>query len=102
VEDISNQFNPSYGDGVGVERPEFEDARQRLSDAGYSLKGDADAAWIKFTTMRGVYASRLNAMAQAWATPPAQWIGDRSTLRARHPDRGGAPATAAIEAPTEA
>ena len=102
VEDISNQFNLSHDDGVGVERGEFEDARQRLAEAGYTLKGDADAAWAKFTKMRGVYASRLNAMAQAWATPPAQWIGDRSTLRVRHPDRGGAPATAAIEASTEA
>ena len=101
VEDISNQFNLAFDDGAGVERGEFEDARQRLADAGYTLKGDADAAWAKFTKMRGVYASRLNAMAHAWATPPAQWIGDRSTLRIRHPDRGGVPATAAIEASTE-
>jgi hypothetical protein len=98
VEDICNQFNLSYNGAVGVERAEFEDARIRLGVAGYILKDDADAAWTKFTKMRGVYASRLNAMAQAWATPPAQWIGDRSTLRYRHPDRGGAPATAAIEA----
>jgi hypothetical protein len=102
VEDISNQFNLSFDEGVGVERAEFEDARQRLAEAGYVLRSDADAAWAKFTKMRGVYASRLNAMAQAWATPPAQWIGDRSTLRIRHPNRGGAPATAAIEASTEA
>jgi hypothetical protein len=102
VEDISNQFNLSYDDGPGVERGEFEDARQRLVAAGYLLKGDADAAWAKFAKMRSVYSSRLNAMAHSWATPPAQWIGDRSTLRVRHPDRGGAPATAAIEAATEA
>jgi hypothetical protein len=98
VEDISNQFGLAYDDGPGVERQEFEEARQRLAAAGYPLKVDADAAWAKFTKMRSVYASRLNAMAHNWATPPAQWIGDRSSLRQRHPDRGGAPATAAVEA----
>jgi hypothetical protein len=30
-----------------------------------------------------VYAGRVNALAQYWATPPAQWIGDRSPLRYR-------------------
>ena len=98
VEDICNQFNLPHNGAIGVEREEFEDARGRLGMVGYALKDDADGAWTKFGKMRGVYASRLNAMAQAWATPPAQWIGDRSTLRIRHPDRGGAPATAAIEA----
>ncbi len=101
VEDISNQFQLPHDDGVGVERAEFEDACRRLSEAGYTLRADVDAAWAKFTMIRGTYASRLNAMARAWATPPALWIGDRSTLRIRHPDRGGAPATAAIEASAE-
>jgi hypothetical protein len=101
VEDICNQFKLDHNGAVGVERGEFEDARERLGAAGYILKDDADAAWTKFSSMRGIYASRLNAMAQAWATPPALWIGDRSTLRYRHPDRGGAPATAAIEASVE-
>jgi hypothetical protein len=102
VEDISNQFKLPHNGDIGVEREEFEDARQRLAAAGFPLKDDADHAWEKFTMMRGNYASRLNAMAHAWATPPALWIGDRSTLRIRHPDRGGVPATAAIEASTEA
>jgi hypothetical protein len=102
VEDISNQFNLPHNGDIGVEREEFEDARERLAAAGYTLRDDADVAWAKFTKMRGVYSSRLNAMAHAWATPPALWIGDRSTLRIRHPDRGGVPATAAIEASTEA
>jgi hypothetical protein len=102
VEDISNQFNLPHNGDIGVEREEFEDARQRLAVAGFTLRDDADSAWGKFTKMRGVYASRLNAMAHAWATPPALWIGDRSTLRIRHPDRGGAPATTAIEASMEA
>jgi hypothetical protein len=29
------------------------------------------------------YAGRVNALAHNWASPPAQWIGDRSPLR--HP-----------------
>src|SRR5258708_32977166 len=81
VEDISNQFHLPHDDGVGVERAELEDARQRLSEAGYILKPAANAAWSKFTMMRVIYASLLNSMARAWATHPAQWIVVRSAQR---------------------
>ena len=35
---------------------------------------------------RAEYALRINSLATYWASPPAQWIGDRSPLkyRARH------------------
>ena len=67
---------------VGVERAEFDEARRRLERAGFVLE-DADRSWDNFVRLRQEYAGRVNALARYWATPPAQWIGDRSPLR--HP-----------------
>ena len=67
---------------VGVEREEFDEARRRLERAGFVLE-DADRSWDHFVRLRQDYAGRVNALARYWATPPAQWIGDRSPLK--HP-----------------
>ena len=80
VEDIAQFFRLSADDGVGVERAEFDAARERLAAAGYRLR-DADASWAAFTKARAKYAGRLNALARHWAVPPSLWIGDRSLLR---------------------
>src|SRR6202011_1081231 len=74
VEDISKEFGLYHNGEIGVEREEFEDARRRLASAGYALRDDAHRSWAQFPKMRGVYASRLNAMARECATPPALWI----------------------------
>jgi len=84
VEDVTAYFQLPHEHGPGVERSEFDEARARLSAAGYRLR-DADASWERFTALRAQYAGDLNAMAHFWSVPPAQWIGDRSTLR--HQDR---------------
>lgn len=83
VEDLSQQFRIAEETDVGVERDEFEDARRRLSAVGFELT-PADAAWQKFSLIRRRYAYRLNTLAQYWATPPAQWIGDRTILKPHH------------------
>ena len=83
VEDLAQQFKLPEEPEVGVEREEFEDARRRLGEAGYTL-APSDAAWEKFARIRRRYAYRLNRLAQYWATPPAQWIGDRTILRGHH------------------
>ncbi len=80
LEDLVAQFRLDADTEIGVEREEFDAARQRLADAGYTLRG-ADAAWADFARLRSQYAGRVNALASYWATPPAQWIGDRSPLR---------------------
>ena len=77
-----------------VERQEFDDARQRLGAAGYLLR-DGDASWQMFSRMRERYAARLNEMAKFWLSPPAQWIGDRSSIAGRHANR------AAVAAPPQ-
>ncbi|HEV7666435.1 MAG TPA: potassium channel family protein [Chloroflexota bacterium] len=80
IEDLVQNFRLSAEPEVGVERQEFEEARQRLARAGFKLK-DADLSWAHFSRLRFDYAGGVNALARHWATPPAQWIGDRSPLR---------------------
>ncbi len=81
--DIVGYFPLGAGDEVGVERSEFDAVRERLRTAGFALV-EADSAWDAFSTLRRLYAAPLDAMAHYWRIPPAQWIGDRSLLPARH------------------
>jgi hypothetical protein len=80
LEDLCSYFDLETEVEVGLEREEFEEARRRLARAGFRLQ-DADLAWANFSRLRQEYAGRVNALARNWATPPAQWIGDRSPLR---------------------
>jgi Ion channel len=75
----------------GVERAEFVAARERLAAAGYRLC-EEEGAWRSFVKHRSVYAAALNDLARHFATPPTQWIGDRST--ATDPRHREAPAAA--------
>lgn len=83
VEDLSHLLDMDHGHEVGVERDEFDAACAKLVKAGYSLR-PGDEAWEAFQAQRTLYAGPLNRMAQRFAIPPAQWIGDRSYLP--HPD----------------
>jgi hypothetical protein len=85
VQDLGRYFHLEQGRDPGVERYEFEQARERLAAAGYTLR-DAEESWKAFSEMRADYAFTLNIMAKFWAAPPTQWIGDRSvlTLARRH------------------
>jgi hypothetical protein len=77
--DLSDYFGLEEVRDVGVERQEFETARDRLRAAGYVVR-EGDAPWEHFAGVRRTYAGPLNAMARFWRVPPAQWIGDRSLL----------------------
>jgi hypothetical protein len=68
------------GSHPGIERSEFETACRQLISAGYSSSCD-DSTWRAFSEHRAVYATRLNLTARYLATPPTQWIGDRTLLR---------------------
>jgi hypothetical protein len=80
LEDLVQNFRLPDEREVGLERVEFDEACRRLEWAGFHLR-DADAAWESFSHLRMDYAGRVNALAHHWASPPAQWIGDRSPLR---------------------
>ena len=76
VEDVSNFFGFANDGRVGVERAEYDAARERLEAAGFPLESP-EIGWILFAQIRARYASRLNELADFWMTPPALWIGDR-------------------------
>jgi hypothetical protein len=84
VEDLGRFFHIASDHDVGVERYEFDQARERLSAAGWSLLG-SEESWIAFSRLRVQYAVALNNMAKWWAAPPTQWIGDRSFVRFPRP-----------------
>jgi hypothetical protein len=79
VEDLSNYFALHHDHDAGVDRAEFDDALRTLADEGYVV-AHPTAAWEEFERLRTQYAGPLNALAQDLVTPPALWIGDRSTL----------------------
>jgi len=80
VEDLGRFFHMRGDHDVGVERYEFDEARERLSAAGWRLIGPEES-WLAFSRLRVQYASQLNSMAKWFAAPPTQWIGDRSYVR---------------------
>jgi len=82
IEDLVLFFDLDGERLVGVERAEYVMARERLARAGYALR-DEEQGWEAFQRLRSEYAGRVNALAAHWASPPAQWIGDRSPLRVR-------------------
>jgi hypothetical protein len=80
VRDLAVYFRFETDPRPGIERQEFDVARERLREAGLLVR-DADEAWAHFSEVRANYATALNAMATFFNIPPAQWIGDRSYLR---------------------
>ena len=82
VEDLGKFFSISGDHDPGVERYEFDQARQRLAAVGWTLLG-AEESWVAFAKLRAGYATQLNSMANWFAAPPTQWIGDRSFVRFR-------------------
>jgi len=81
LEDMAQYFRlPDPRDDPFVDRSEFDEACRRLAAAGLALR-PTDEAWARFSHLRSTYAGRVNALAAYFASPPAQWIGDRSPLR---------------------
>ncbi len=78
VEDLFFYFRLTERQPI-IERDEFDQVMEELGAAGFHLR-PADEAWERFLKFRGKYAGRLDALAIMVAAPPAQWIGDRSTL----------------------
>jgi hypothetical protein len=86
IEDMVIYFGLPDESEAGVELDDYREARERLAAAGYHLRPEA-AGWDAFRTMRAEYAGRVNALAEYWAAPRAQWIGDQALKRAGHGDR---------------
>jgi hypothetical protein len=90
IEDLVLFFDLDGDHYVGVELEEYRQARERLARAGYALRPE-EQGWEAFQRLRSEYAGRVNALATHWASPPAQWIGDRSPLKFRATHNGRSP-----------
>ena len=90
IEDLAQYFRLDSVRFVGVEFEEFVQARTRLEAAGFRLRPESES-WEAFQAKRLGYAGRVSSLARYWASPPAQWIGDRSPLRFRHATSAGVP-----------
>jgi hypothetical protein len=86
IEDLVIYFRLPDERLPGVELEEYREARDRLQRAGYRLRPEAEG-WEAFRKLRSEYAGRVNALADYWMSPPAQWIGDQAFRRAGHGDR---------------
>lgn len=79
VEDLSWYFHLRQAGDTGVDREEFDTARERLGELGYSLR-DEQLAWEEFSDFRRRYAPALQHLGAILRVPSAPWLGDRSYL----------------------
>jgi Ion channel len=81
VEDLWQFFRQPERDAQ-IGRDEFDEVMEDLRNTGIALQPEEDA-WAMFGRLRSRYGGRLDALALLLASPPGQWIGDRSMLPAR-------------------
>ena len=79
VGDFAHYYHFDMALHPGLDRTEFVHVYEQLRDKGLTMR-ELDRAWTAFAELRSTYAASLNAMAQWWRIPPAQWVGDRSVL----------------------
>jgi hypothetical protein len=75
---ISYDPDPNPDDPISIRREEFEDACDRLAEAGVPLRDDRDQAWRDYAGWRVNYDTVLLAMADLIMAPYAPWTSDRS------------------------
>jgi hypothetical protein len=98
VNDFAHYYRFEIVHSPGLDRAEFVTVYEKLRRHGMKMH-DLEPAWTAFAELRATYAGPLNAMAQFWRTPPAQWIGDRSVLPSRHVPLPPTPIAARPEMP---
>jgi hypothetical protein len=81
VEDLWRYFSEEEREAA-IGREEFHAVMEDLRTSGIALNPE-DEAWERFVRLRSRYGGRLDALAVLLASPPGQWIGDRSMLPAR-------------------
>ncbi|MGO9179547.1 MAG: ion channel [Candidatus Limnocylindrales bacterium] len=88
VEDIANYLGFGPVEGSGVDRAAFDEAYERLADAGYELE-DAGDAWSAFERARATYAARLGVLADYWAVSGVRWTAERTATASAAHERAG-------------
>jgi hypothetical protein len=76
---IEFDADPNPTDPISISRAEFDEAWDRLADAGLRLKADRDQAWRDFAGWRVNYDAVLLALAEVTVAPYAPWSSDRSS-----------------------
>ncbi|MGH2520419.1 MAG: hypothetical protein ACRDF8_11480, partial [Chloroflexota bacterium] len=87
--DIAYDANPRPDDDISVERDEFDDACDRLAEAGIALRPDRDQAWHDFVGWRVNYDVVLVGLAGLTRAPQAPWSSDRSLRQPRSAAKTG-------------
>lgn len=70
--------DPKADDPISIRREEFDDACDRLAEAGVPLRDDRDQAWRDYAGWRVNYDTVLLAVADLIMAPCAPWTSDRS------------------------
>lgn len=76
---IDFDADPRPHDPISISRQEFDEAFDRMADAGMPMKADQDQAWRDFSGWRVNYDTVLLALAEITMAPFAVWSSDRST-----------------------
>jgi hypothetical protein len=76
---------PAPTDPIAIDRSEFDEAYERLTDAGVDLRADRDQCWRDFAGWRVNYDRVLIALAGLTMAPFAPWSSDRSLRDWRPP-----------------
>lgn len=77
--------DPAPDDAISVGRAEYDEAVQRLRDAGVPIRKDVDQAWRDFAGWRVNYEPVLFGLATLTMAPYALWSSDRSAAFRRPP-----------------
>jgi len=77
--------DPAPDDAISVTRWEYDEAVQRLRDAGVPVRADLDLAWRAFAGWRVNYEPVLLGLATLTMAPYAPWTSDRSAAFRRPP-----------------
>ena len=70
--------DPAPTDPISITRVEFEEALDRMAEAGVPLIDDRDQAWADFAGWRVNYDVVLLSLAEITMAPYAPWTSDRS------------------------
>jgi hypothetical protein len=77
--------DPEPTDPISVTREEYEEALERLAEAGLPLKSDREQAWRDFAGWRVNYDAVLIGLAALTEAPSAPWSSDRVGGRRHRP-----------------
>ncbi len=70
--------DPRPDDPISIRREEFDEACERLAEAGVPLHHDRDQAWRDYAGWRVNYDTVLLALADLIMAPYSPWTSDRS------------------------